>query len=141
MVARKWSELKLNSSTVKEDVMAKGRKTRKNGPGKKALTWAELVRLEPGLGPLLEEARAHHADRSAVFCANAVFYGSADSTRGLKRRLLRLVGRDSGRAGVLGTSVAYDVAYDTIFAALPDCRGECACLAVLRGLTVDAPRG
>src|SRR5690242_5329690 len=104
------------------------------GKATKRLTFERLAALEPRLLPLLEEARAHHADPSPDFCANAVFYGYANPPRGLKARLLKLVGWESGRHDLLGTSAAYDVAYETVYEALPDCRGNCACTAIWRAL-------
>src|SRR5262245_38074830 len=95
------------------------------------LTFAQLARLEPGLRALLREARSYHRGAPRNFCANAVWYGyprgPGPCGGGLKDRMQRLVGfhrRDGDE--VLRTSAAYDVAYDTIFRALPDCR-ECGC--------------
>jgi hypothetical protein len=105
-----------------------------DGKATERLTFERLADLEPRLRALLEEARAHHSDPSPDFCANAVFYGYAHVRQGLKARLLKLVGWESGRHDLLGTSAAYDVAYDTIFEALPDCRGNCACTAIWRAL-------
>lgn len=94
-----------------------------NGP-----TWAQLVELEPQLQALLDEATT--TDGSGEhFCANRVWYGSARNRNGLKERLCRLVGWDIRRRGgpvLLSSEAAYDVAYETIYDALPDCR-ECGC--------------
>jgi hypothetical protein len=86
-----------------------------------------LAALEPGLDRLLAEARSHNENRSPIFCANAVFYGYPGHRPGIKQRLSALVGW--GRKGdpVLGTCEAYDVAYETIYEALPNCRGRCRC--------------
>lgn len=94
--------------------------TTKN-PTAPALTFAHLVALEPELGDLLAEAIHLKTTSSRGFCANAVWPG-------LKERMRELVGYASGRAGVLGTSAAYDIAYRTIYQALPRCRhrGGCA---------------
>jgi hypothetical protein len=98
----------------------------------KTVTFEDLARLEPRLQSLLEEARRHHNSRRPDFCANAVWYGYAGHLPGLKPRLLFLVGYERrDRHPVLSTSLAYDVAYDTIYQALPDCRGRCACFSVL----------
>jgi hypothetical protein len=91
------------------------------------VTFEELARMEPVLRALLKEARAYRRKRGPSFCANGVWYAPG----GLKQRLSGLVGW--GRkwrlppGHLLGTEEAYDVAYDTIYAALPDCR-DCACL-------------
>jgi len=87
-------------------------------------TWKALVKTEPRLAVLLKEAQGvdgsgHH------FCANRVWY----QRQGLKDRLCRLVGWDVKGRGIplLATEGAYDVAYDKIYAALPDCR-DCVCM-------------
>jgi hypothetical protein len=49
----------------------------------------------------------------------------------LKRRMSRLVGHLAEQPGDLRTCAAYDVAYRTIYQALPDCRGRCACTCFL----------
>lgn len=103
------------------------------------LSWHRLVQLEPRLAGLEEDALDLHAGPG--FCAAAVW------TRSLKPRLTRLVGwdrhghdeePDSGdavllydllnsglpevnRRGALWSSGAYDVAYDHLYALLPDC--------------------
>jgi hypothetical protein len=82
-------------------------------------TFDELMALEPRLGVLLREAKAHQQRKG--FCANAVWYGY-DGSGGLKGRLLMLVGWERRpRHEVLNTQEAYDVAYETIYRALPDC--------------------
>lgn len=80
-------------------------------------TWEELVALEPRLAELYTEARA--VRRTRRFCANAVW------VRQFKPRLLRLAGWYAEKPE-LRTTGAYDVAYRTLYAALPDCRG-CLC--------------
>ena len=96
------------------------------------LTFADLTSLEPRLSDLLQEAQDHHAAAGPHFCANAVFYGYPGHRPGLKQRLSSLVGWSSGRNGLLGSSTAYDTAYHTIYAALPDCGEECFCQQVRR---------
>jgi hypothetical protein len=91
------------------------------------LTFAELAGMEPGLLDLLAEARSHHEDPDPDFCANAYWYGYPGYRPGLKGRLIRLVGMFAEGGGVLRSSEAYDIAYHTIYNALPDCRGRCAC--------------
>jgi hypothetical protein len=84
------------------------------------MTFADLASLEPQLGALLREAR--HVDASSdAFCANGVWYGS------FKPRLLLLVGWEASNPA-LRTSEAYDLAYETIYDALPDCRHKTAVL-------------
>jgi hypothetical protein len=84
-------------------------------------TWAALAAAEPALAALLADARAvRDTRRRPSFCANAVWYDR------FKPRLVALVGW--GRAGdpLLGTSDSYDVAYATVYRALPNCR-NCGC--------------
>jgi hypothetical protein len=89
------------------------------------VTFGRLCRQEPRLRKLYDEARAVGDDGSAGhFCANAVWFGYGGH-RGLKVRLVQLVGFQA-EAPELRTTEAYDVAYQTIYAALPNCRG-CLC--------------
>ena len=91
---------------------------------RRPLTWARLARLEPQLAALLVEARAVDG-RDPHFCANRVWY------RDFKPRLLGLVGwalkERPGAAPVLATSEAYSLATETLYDALPGCRG-CWCI-------------
>ena len=90
------------------------------------VTFDELVKLEPKLGSLLEEAKAMKR-ASPPFCANAVWYGYRGYP-GIKPRLIRLVGWNSKNPdSLLHGERAYDVAYQTIYHALPDCRHEDGC--------------
>lgn len=93
--------------------------------------WYELVRLEPRLRSLFDEARRVKDDRrTSSFCANAVWFGwEAGLHAGFKWRMSKLVGYDARPHAILGTSRAYDVAYETIYNALPDCR-NCLCCAI-----------
>jgi hypothetical protein len=90
-------------------------------------TFADLVSLEPQLAALLAEAESYHEKAGQHFCANVVWYGYRGHAPGLKLLLNDLVGFYSGKTGLLATSEAYDMAYQTIYHALPDCRhdGEC----------------
>ena len=91
-------------------------------------TWEQLVKIEPRLKAILGEAQAVSSDDDPHFCANAVWYAG-----GLKERLCKLVGWDRKPHPVLGTEEAYDVAYDTCYNALPDCR-DCLCFGAPRGM-------
>jgi hypothetical protein len=98
-------------------------------PHKSRPTFAKLVAQEPRLRTLLQRAQAVKDDRrKPAFCANAVWYGYGPyHGRGLKEQLCWLVGwgRKDGHP-ILATEEAYDVAYETIYLALPNCR-ECLC--------------
>lgn len=85
-------------------------------------TWDELVALDARFGDLLNLARSHHESRRRRFCANRVYVWQ------LKPRLEELAGC-TRRVGpdLLRTEAAYDVARETVYDALPDCRG-CACI-------------
>jgi hypothetical protein len=89
------------------------------------MTFDELCEREPALRRLYDAARAERRKRRGKhYCANAVWYVR------LKPRLLWLVGwQRPDRDPVLGSADAYDVAYDTIYDALPDCK-DCGCLRV-----------
>ncbi len=87
----------------------------------------ELATLEPRLAGLLAEARSYSDRHQEDFCASSVWYGRAGSSPGLLDRLLTLVSPDSGREGVLGSYLAFAVAYDTLTEALPRCQGPCVC--------------
>lgn len=84
------------------------------------MTFNDLLRLEPGLAALLAEAFLYHATASVRFCVNAVWYGYPGHYPGLKQRMCELVGWTS-KDPRLRSSAAYDVAYETIYRALPDC--------------------
>ncbi len=92
------------------------------------VTWADLVRREPRLIPLLTEAVKQHRDTDSHYCANGKWYGFGKyRDRGLKPRLVRLVGIHAESSDpVLHTSEAYDVAYQRVYDALPNCR-DCGC--------------
>jgi hypothetical protein len=101
------------------------------------VTFAQLVQLAPELQVLFDDARSHHSNWGPDFCANAVWYGYPGHKPGIKKRMGQLVGWGAPEdAGELRTSAAYDVAYETIYQALPDCRGDCSCLKVSRALGV-----
>jgi hypothetical protein len=92
-------------------------------------SWQELVAIEPRLELLLKRAKQHKDDRRRrYFCANEVWYGYGPYYGlGLKGVLVRLVGFNAGqRHPRLITPEAYDVAYDTVYDALPYCR-NCSC--------------
>jgi hypothetical protein len=91
-----------------------------------AITFADLVALEPRLDDLMHEARMHHATMDETFCCSAAWYGFGGYP-GIKPRLVKLVGYERpGSHPILKTEQAYDVAYSAISEALPDCQ-DCAC--------------
>ncbi len=86
-------------------------------------SWDELVTLEPRLDLLLKEAQSVKDDKTKdVFCANRIWYGDG-SRNGLKQKMSKLVGWFSEKDDpILRSPAAYNLAYDTIYNALPDCR-------------------
>lgn len=99
-----------------------------------ALTWQKLVELEPRLQALLDEARSA-ADGKESFCAFDKWYGSDGPRSGLKQKVMQLVGWERKPPSTLPTELllqshtAYDVAYQTIYGALSDCRNaDCDCM-------------
>ena len=120
-------------------------------------TWRQLVEREPLLEELRAQAEAvTDSGADPWFCANGVWYREfkpvlvrlvgwsrgrtdADLTDRLTDRPGRLMTMDEVRAvaateirvlppdELLDSSAAYDVAYQTIYDWLPDCRG-CSCL-------------
>ena len=83
------------------------------------LTWKRLIKIEPRLLALYDEAKA--VDGNAEhFCANTVWYER------FKPRLFSLVGWECGNPAIR-TQEAWDLAYETIYEALPPCR-DCLCL-------------
>src|SRR5688572_27285202 len=91
----------------------------------KPLTWATLVAMEPQLAGLLADAKQEHMNGDPGYCAHRVWYGYDDGP-GLKGRLCQLVGwgREAPGPAVLRSPAAYDVAYQKVYQALPDCRHE-----------------
>lgn len=87
-----------------------------------AVTWEDLIALEPRLEQLERDIR-YHASQHRVdrYCANRHWYGYLGL--GFKDRLCVLVGWEA-RGMTLRSSEAYDVAYDHLYALLPDCRHE-----------------
>lgn len=89
------------------------------------MQWTDLIRLDPRLSGLLVSVRRLAARRAsrADYCANDFWCGEVVSPWSPKERLCRLVGweRKSGPR-ILQTPAAYDVAYDTLYAALPACK-------------------
>jgi hypothetical protein len=84
-------------------------------------TYEQLAKLDPSLNVLLRRARNQSGN-----CANAAWYGP----QGLRKRMQQVVGHLRGFGPVeLQTSAAYDVAYRTLYAVLPDCNG-CGCLSL-----------
>lgn len=97
----------------------------------------KLVELEPGLMDLYREAKRHHEVAGSRFRANAARFGYAGyRDRGIKSRLIELVGwYREGSDPLLETKEAYEIAYEMIYRALPDCRKGCACQVVLEALS------
>lgn len=90
--------------------------------GEEPVTWGRLVARIPELAHLRREAQKT-SDADPHFCANYVWYRPG----GLKERLSQLVGWGVASPDpMVRSSEAYDLAYDILYNALPDCR-DCGC--------------
>jgi hypothetical protein len=87
------------------------------------LTWEDLAQVEPRLLALLKEIAAAGA-ASPRFCSVSAWHGFG-GRQGFKMRLWYLAG-SGARNPALRSREAYDVAFETLYGALPDCRG-CGC--------------
>ena len=83
-------------------------------------SWRLLTKHEPRLRTLLGQIKA--ITPTEDFCANRVWHAQ------FRPQLRILVGSHRAEGPPpLQAREAYDCAYDTLYAALPDCR-DCACL-------------
>jgi hypothetical protein len=106
-------------------------------PGPIRAGFRDLVCAEPRLKTLYHRAASLRivAPFRPRFCANAAWYGYGRYRhKGIKPVLLPLVGWDRKGHELLGNHHAYDIAYQTIYEAIPDCRKRCACQVVLNAL-------
>jgi hypothetical protein len=87
-----------------------------------ALNWEDLIELEPRLEQIERDVR-YHAEhhRTGPYCANRFWYGY--DGLGFKDRLCAVVGWGSDGQR-LRSSEAYDLAYDHLYALLPNCTHE-----------------
>lgn len=85
-----------------------------------SLTWNKLILLEPRLLTLYDEAK--NTEQKPGYTANAKWFGEGEyRSQAIKPRLLRLVGWTAeGDEDTLHSCQAYDIAYHTIYWALPD---------------------
>jgi len=83
------------------------------------LTFTEMTELEPRLKTLYLEANSVRP-ASGCFCGNRVWYDN------FKPRLVNLVGWYAERPELCSPG-CYDVAYQTVYNALPDCGERCPC--------------
>jgi len=91
--------------------------------------WEILVAYQPALNDLLQQAlMAHDLPGDEWFYAEAYWYGYS-AKPSLRQRVSDLVGWTVDHLdGLLGSTLAYNVATDVVHGALPDCRGDCPCL-------------
>jgi hypothetical protein len=95
----------------------------------RTITFEMLCELDPRLVDLYNRAQAVRDDKPlSSFCANRVWYGRNNQGGGLRGQLVKLVGYEASRDADarLRTPEAYDVAYYSIYDALPNCR-NCGC--------------
>jgi hypothetical protein len=88
-----------------------------------SIPFAELCQAEPRLAELERDIRSVK-DTGKEFCANEHWYVSP----GFRARLYHLAGWHAEKPE-LRTSQAYDIAYDHLYALLPNCR-KCRCIAL-----------
>ena len=98
------------------------------------LTFDRLCQMEPRLASLLQRASEVRDDETAEsFCANRTWYGYENLPHeGIKEQLCSLVGSDREdlpQGHVLRSSLAYELAYQTIYNVLPPCR-NCSCIGL-----------
>lgn len=85
------------------------------------LSWEMLANLEFELAELLHDARCADSYDAKRFCRETLWYSE------VKPILVRIVGHERpDYHPILGTSAAYEIAYDTILEAMPACR-NCSC--------------
>jgi hypothetical protein len=98
---------------------------RDTNPSGKRLTYAELEERDDRLYALrMAIDFVDHTSGSEDFCANHEWYGRA----GFKATLTNIVGHWATQDdAALRTAAAYDVAYQTLYHRLPDCRHEGMC--------------
>lgn len=89
----------------------------------KTLTWKRICELCPLMLRLFEQARAVKDDkRKRRFCANDIWYNQ------FKPYMVNHVGWHSS-IPELQSSLAYNITYEKIYEALPDCR-NCFCVGM-----------
>ncbi len=89
-------------------------------------TWEDLAAREPRLTQLRRAVEQVTAEDGQRFCANEYWYASAGGPN-FRGQMMRLVGWHAENPDpVLHTMAAYDTAYETLYALLPDCR-NCDC--------------
>lgn len=88
----------------------------------KELTWEEIVAIEPALLQMYNEAvrRGQRGVQNENDCANVVWYRNG----GMKDRFVTLVGWKAQKPALID-SLTYELAYQKIYGALPDCTDKC----------------
>ena len=102
--------------------------TAANAIANRTATFTDLVKIEPELDRIASDAKAYKkaSRRQRHVCANNRWYGYFEwHGEGLKPRLCRLVGWESSNP-ILQDAHAYEVAYDALYAMLPNCK-NCGC--------------
>ncbi len=115
-----------------EELAARQAQHKRNEAAAELLTWAQMVRLQPGLDRLLKEIEAVKDDKTRPgFCANAWWYGFGSRAElGFKSRFIYLVGFHCRNADPrMRTMAAYDKALHRLYQALPNCR-NCNCIGM-----------
>jgi|SRR5215208_1693002 len=90
------------------------------------LSWRRIKHIEPRLAEAERLIRCVHDPHwQAGFCANDIWYGYPDTRFSFRARVGAYAGWFAERPE-LRSPEAYDIAYDYLYALLPDCR-DCLC--------------
>lgn len=81
------------------------------------MTWDQICKIEPKVKDLYLKAKSYKP--KSGFCANKIWYGNCGNN-GLRDEVISLVGFES-KNEILRTSEVYDLVYEKIYKALPDC--------------------
>lgn len=89
---------------------------------KESLTWETLIAIDPFFDGLLSGIEGIELEPGERFCANDTWY------KKYKPLILRRVGWHAPNyaPGILRTERAYDIVYQKLYDALPNCR-NCSC--------------
>lgn len=92
------------------------------------ITWKKMVELEPELGELLERIQRFVPGKN--YCRNRTWYGHwirNERIPGFKAHMKSLVGFCSYHKNdpILGSEMAYRIAYRKLYDSLPPCKCGC----------------
>lgn len=94
------------------------------------VTLEEIKALDPRIEKLFQEAKLLTTEPPNVFCG---LHALVNGENSMKKKVSKLVGWNrpkderGGKLRVLGSSMAYDLVYQGIYAAIPPCEKYCHC--------------